>query len=322
MSAVCWHRAWPWENLQNKVRILKFAAIDIGSNAVRLLLARVVVKDEQPFCRKESLIRIPLRLGEDAFSRGRISDAKIEQLTQTLIGFKHLITVYDPADVMACATSAMRQAENGNEILDAIQQRSGIFCQVIDGKTEADIIYANHFERYLDPDTAYLYIDVGGGSTELTLLVQGRGVASHSFDIGTIRILQDLVANKTWKYMRKWIKKACADFAPITAIGSGGNINKVSKLAGLPKSKAKRSISFEKLEQVYQSVRAYTFEERVRKLAMRPDRADVIIPACEIYLAVMKWGDIATMYVPQIGLVDGMVHVMYQRYKSMGSTPR
>jgi exopolyphosphatase/guanosine-5'-triphosphate,3'-diphosphate pyrophosphatase len=258
---------------------------------------------------------MPLRLGEDAFTQGRISDVKIEQLTQTLIGFKHLITVYDPIDVMACATSAMRQAENGNDILDAIQQRSGIRCQIIAGKVEADIIYANHFEQYLDTDTSYLYIDVGGGSTELTLLVQGSSVASQSFDIGTIRILQGMVTEKTWKSMRKWIKQECADFHPITAIGSGGNINKVSKLSGSTKSKAKRTISFKKLEQVHQSIRAYTFEGRVHRLAMRPDRADVIIPACEIYLSVMKWGNIATMYVPQIGLVDGMVHVMYERYK-------
>ena len=302
-----------------RIAILKFAAIDIGSNAVRLLLARVIIDDKQPFCRKESLIRIPLRLGEDAFTQGRISDVKIEQLIQTLIGFKHLITVYDPIDVMVCATSAMREAENGEDILAAIQQHSGILCQIIDGKTEADIIYANHFEQYLTTDGSYLYIDVGGGSTELSLLSRGRCVVSQSFDIGTVRMLQGLVEDKTWKFMQKWIKKACADVRPITAIGSGGNINKVRKLAGSTKSKANRTISYKKLMQVRRTLRAYTFEERVLKLAMRPDRADVIMPACEIYLSVMRWGNIAAMYVPQIGLVDGMVHVMYKRHQQQGS---
>lgn len=302
-----------------RIPILKFAAIDIGSNAVRLLLARIIIDNNQPFCRKESLIRIPLRLGEDAFTQGRISDVKIDQLIQTLIGFKHLVAVYDPIDVMGCATSAMREAENGQDILAAIQQHSGIPCQIIDGKTEADIIYANHFEQYLNTDSSYLYIDVGGGSTELSLLTRGSCVVSQSFDIGTVRMLQGLVEDKTWKFMQKWVKKTCANLRPLTAIGSGGNINKVRKLAGSTKSKANRTISYKKLMQVRRSLRAHTFEERVRMLALRPDRADVIIPACEIYLSVMRWGKIATMYVPQIGLVDGMVHVMYKRYRQQGA---
>jgi exopolyphosphatase/guanosine-5'-triphosphate,3'-diphosphate pyrophosphatase len=267
-----------------------------------------------PFCRKESLIRIPLRLGEDAFSQGRISDLKIERLTQTVIGFKHLITVYDPLDMMVCATSAMREAENGDAILATLQQHSGLRCQIIDGKTEADLIYANHAEHHFDIDTTSLYIDVGGGSTELTLFTEGRSVLSQSFDIGTIRLLQGLVTDDTWKAMKTWIKQAKGDLHPLVAIGSGGNINKISKFAGLSKRKDNRTISFKKFKQIYQSLRAYTFEERVHKLAMRPDRADVIIPACEIYLSAMKWAQVTKMHVPQIGLVDGMVHVMYKRY--------
>ena len=293
---------------------VKFAAIDIGSNAVRLLLAQVVADGTQVSCRKESLIRLPLRLGEDAFTQRRISEAKVEQLIQTLMGFKHLITVYDPIAYMACATSAMREAANAPAILAALRERSGIACQIIDGQREAEIIFANRFATRFPHSTACLYIDVGGGSTELTLFAHGCRVTSQSFDIGTVRLLQGGVSDETWKSMRKWIKHQCADFHPITAIGSGGNINKITKMVSATKTKNCRTLSFKKLQSMHHMLRAHTFEERVTQLALRPDRADVIIPACEIYLAVMKWANIAKMDVPQIGLADGIVHILYTQY--------
>jgi exopolyphosphatase/guanosine-5'-triphosphate,3'-diphosphate pyrophosphatase len=269
----------------------------------------------QPVSRKESLIRLPLRLGDDAFTEHRISDAKVEQLIHTFIGFKHLITVYEPLEYMACATSAMREADNGPAIMAAIRERSGIACQVIDGKTEADMIYANHIGYRLDTPTSYLYIDVGGGSTELTLFAQGQSVVSHSFDIGTVRLLRDLVPETHWKAMKQWIKDSCTGYGPITAIGSGGNINKINKLLRSSKSKSGTPIGFKRLKKLDKFLRSYTFEERVSLLALRPDRADVIIPACQIYLSVMKWANISDMYIPQIGLVDGMVQILYEQYK-------
>lgn len=293
---------------------MKFAAIDIGSNAVRLLLAQIVVDGNHVSCRKESFIRLPLRLGDDAFTQGRISEAKAEKLIQALIGFRHLITVYEPVDFMACATSAMREAANAPAILDALHARSGIACQVIDGTQEAEIIFANHCATRVPDNTSSLYIDVGGGSTELTLFVQGSRVTSQSFNIGTIRVLQGLVRDETWTSMRQWIKEQCVDFHPITAIGSGGNINKLTKMVYTTKTKNPRTLSFKKLQSMHQDLRAYTLEERVNTLALRRDRADVIIPACEIYLSVMQWAKISKMVVPQIGLVDGIVHMLYQQY--------
>ena len=293
---------------------MKFAAIDIGSNAIRLLLAQVVAEGKHVSCRKESLIRLPLRLGDDAFTQHRISDAKVEKLIQALIGFKHMIAVYEPIAFMACATSAMREAANAPAILEALHARSGITCEVIDGTREAEIIFANHFATGVPESMSSLYIDVGGGSTELTLFVQGSRVTSQSFNIGTIRLLEGLVRDETWKSMRKWIKEHCTDFRPITAIGSGGNINKITKMVYAAKTKNPRILSLKKLLSMYDDLCAYTFEERVSKLALKRDRADVIVPACEIYLSVMKWAKISKMIAPQIGLVDGIVHMLYQQY--------
>jgi exopolyphosphatase/guanosine-5'-triphosphate,3'-diphosphate pyrophosphatase len=253
---------------------LKFAAIDIGSNAVRLLLAGVFEEEHSATFRKMSLIRMPIRLGDDAFTQKCISDSKVSQLVKTMIGFKHLIEAFQPLDSMACATSAMREAENGPEIRKRILQESDIKIDIIDGKTEAQFIFENKSADMFGGNDAYLYVDIGGGSTEL--------------------------------------KKYSAPFASLAAIGSGGNINKIFRLANCKNGKP---LSDNKMMKVRRFLKHFTVEQRIKELALRPDRADVIIPALDIYLKIMKWAGIRKIYVPQVGLADGIVRTLYDRYK-------
>jgi exopolyphosphatase/guanosine-5'-triphosphate,3'-diphosphate pyrophosphatase len=257
---------------------LKFAAIDIGSNAVRLLLAGVFEEEHSATFRKMSLIRMPIRLGDDAFTQKCISDSKVSQLVKTMIGFKHLIEAFQPLDSMACATSAMREAENGPEIRK---------------RTEAQFIFENKSADMFGGNDAYLYVDIGGGSTEITLFSQGRIIASGSFNIGTIRLLEGLVSKAYWKKMRQWLKKYSAPFASLAAIGSGGNINKIFRLANCKNGKP---LSDNKMM-------------KVRRFLKH------IIPALDIYLKIMKWAGIRKIYVPQVGLADGIVRTLYDRYK-------
>lgn len=291
---------------------MKFAAIDIGSNAVRLMLSRVIENGKQPFFKKESLIRIPIRLGEDSFTQKRISEEKKNNLLKTMIGFKHLIEAYEAVDYLACATSAMREAENGQEIVKRIKTESGIDLEIINGKREADIINSNHVEKGLDTNRSYLYIDVGGGSTELTLFSKTESITSRSFDIGTVRLLQNLVPKASWKEMKKWIKENTADFQPLFGIGSGGNINKIFRLSG---KSEKKPLTYKNINRIYDYLNSFSLEQRINVLNLRPDRADVILPAAEIYLSVMKWAKIKQMFVPQIGLADGLIHILYEKYK-------
>lgn len=292
---------------------MKFAAIDIGSNAVRLLLTKVLEIEEDNFFKKESLIRIPIRLGEDAFSDQFISKDKAERLLNTMIGFKHLMQAYQPIDYLACATEAMREAKNGDKIVDEIEKQSGIKLEIVEGKKEAEIIYSNHIEEKLDSEKSYLYVDVGGGSTELTIFSGKKTITTQSFKIGTVRLLQNQVTKERWDEMKKWIKSNSADLQPIVAIGSGGNINKIFRLSRVKEGKP---ISFKKIKEIYSTLIKFTYEERIRFLNLRPDRADVIIPAFEIFLAVMKWAKIKQILVPQIGLSDGLIHILYEKYKS------
>ncbi len=291
---------------------LKFAAIDIGSNAVRLLFTRVFENGHEPFFRKDSLIRIPLRLGSDAFTQHRISDTKANQLVNTLTGFRYLIDAYQPIDFMACATSAMREVENGKKIVEEIRKKSGIKLKIIEGKDEAEIIVANHFAEQLNRDKSYLYIDVGGGSTEITIFRKGKSIASHSFDIGTVRLLEHLVKDSHWKAMRKWIKAHTREFEDIISIGSGGNINKIFRLA---RQKSNRPITYKKVKEISRLVSSYTYEDRIRVLGLKPDRAEVLVPASQIYIFAMKWAKSKHIYVPQIGLADGIIHLLYEKYK-------
>lgn len=291
---------------------MKFAAIDIGSNAVRLLLTRVIENNGQNLFKKESLIRIPIRLGIDSFTKTKISEEKITRLISTMKGFKNLIEAYQPIEFRACATAAMREAQNKNEIVKAIKEESDIDVEIIDGRREAEIIFANHIEKSLTKENAYLYIDVGGGSTELTLFSEKESIASKSFDIGTIRILKNLVSRENWDSMKQWVKKNVKKTNPTSAIGSGGNINKIFRIS---RKKEGKPISKKNMKKIYDFLKSYTWEERINVLKLRPDRADVIIPASKIYISIMKWAKIDKMYVPQIGLSDGLIHIMYDKHK-------
>jgi len=291
---------------------LKFAAIDIGSNAVRLLLSGVFEDGHSATFRKMSLIRMPIRLGDDAFTQKHISENKVTQLVKTMVGFNHLIDSFQPLDFMACATSAMREAENGPQIRGQILNESGINVEIINGK-EAQIIFENKSSDMLGGNNAYLYADIGGGSTEITLFFQGRIITTESFNIGTIRLLEGLVTKAYWKKMRQWLKNYTAPYSSIAAIGSGGNINKVFRLAN---SKIGKPLSDDKMMKVRRFLKYFTVEQRIRELGLRPDRADVIIPALDIYIKIMKWAGIRKIYVPQIGLADGIVRILYQKYKA------
>lgn len=292
---------------------MKFAAIDVGSNAVRLLLSRVDTEGIEPIYEKVSLIRMPIRLGEDAFVHNSISKDKVSRLVSTMIAFKHLMDAYGPVDYMACATSAMREADNSAEIISQIKKKSGIHLNVISGRKEAKIIYSNRIEKIIGHSSStYLHIDVGGGSTELILFKGSEVFAYRSFNIGTIRILEGIVTKEDWNEMKKWVKTVTEKHDPDYAIGSGGNINKLFRMSG---RKDGTLIRRGDLKYLNRYLKSFTLEQRITKLGLRPDRADVIVPASKIYSSVMKWGDINSMHVPQLGLADGIIHVLYKKHK-------
>ena len=288
-----------------------FAAIDVGSNAVRLLFTNVFEDPTGPVFRKSSLIRVPIRLGEDAFLIGRIAERKADDLMLAMQAFRHLITINRPVDYIACATSAIRTAVNGMEIVDRIREATGINIMVIDGQREAEIIYSNHVAEELDSKDAYLYIEVGGGSTELTLFNHGERAVSRSFRIGSVRMLHNMVEASLWNKMKEFILTNVKKRPNIYAIGTGGNINTMFKLLG---NREGKPASLRAVKKKYRQIKGYTVDERIRLLGLRPDRADVIIPAMDIYLSVMKWAGIRTIFVPKIGLADGLIHMLYERH--------
>lgn len=291
---------------------MKFASVDIGSNAVRLLLAQVL-NNGRPFFSKDSLVRIPIRLGEDAFTDGVISDEKREKLVTAMIGFKYIIDAYKPVDFMACATAAMREASNSEDIISEIKEKSGIELEVINGRKEAEIICSNHIEQNLSSTgKSYLHIDVGGGSTEMTLFSKGKTIVSESFNIGAVRIIKEKVTENHWNTMKSWVKEQVKRHdRPIEAIGSGGNINKIYKFAG---KKDQTYMSYKRVEKIFNYLNSFSFDERIRILNLHTDRADVIIPAASTFLKIMKWGKIEKIHVPQIGLADGLVRSLYQKH--------
>ncbi|GAB4449241.1 MAG: rod shape-determining protein [Bacteroidia bacterium] len=288
------------------------AAIDIGSNAIRLLLSRVVENKSLLLFHKEELIRIAIRLGEDVFLQGKISDEKIQKLIYAMNAYHNIIRIYNVTAYKAVATSAMRDATNGKEVIQLLEKETGIKIEILDGKTEAQLIFANHIEEILDPDKAYMYIDVGGGSTEISVYNKHKLVASKSFNIGTLRLLYNKVNDEVWDEMKQWIKKNTQGIYPLNAIGSGGNINKLYKMSG---KKENKSLGYNKLKGLYEMLQSYTYEERIKLLGLKPDRADVIVPAAKIYLTAMKTADIEKIYVPQIGLSDGVIHQLYEELK-------
>ena len=288
----------------------RFAAIDIGSNAVRLLLSEVFDTEIGPYFRKISLIRMPIRLGKDAFIQGGISNNNVERLVSTIEGFNHLINAYHPMDFQACATSAMRESSNGVKIKNRIKDQTGVDIRIISGEEEAKIIFANKPWNSMTDGGAWLYVDVGGGSTEIAIFSNNK-TKSRSFNIGTIRLLEKLVKKSQWKEMKAWVKTHAPYFSHINAIGSGGNINKIIKMANHTDGK---SITYKKMMKVKACLKPISYEDRIVTLGLKPDRADVIVPALKIYMSVMKWGGIENIGVPQIGLADGLVRLMYRRH--------
>lgn len=289
--------------------MFRYAAIDIGSNAVRLLLCNVVEEHGATHFKKGELIRIPLRLGEDVFNSGKISSERSIRFQKTMHAFKLLIDVYEPVAYRACATASMREAANGEEIVRQIRKECGLKIDIISGKEEAELIYSNHVEEELDHDKCYLYIDVGGGSTELTLFDRGDCIASQSFNIGTLRWLQGKSSKEQWEEFKSWVKKVSENHGPLTAIGSGGNINKIFKMLG----KKDKPLSFSILKELYDEMKIHSVEERMEIWGLNPDRADVIVPAAKIFLGVMKSAGIDEIIVPQIGLADGIVHQLHEQ---------
>ena len=289
---------------------MRYAAIDIGSNAVRLLIADIIENNGSISFKKNTLIRVPLRLGDDAFLNQHISDKKAVYLIKSMQAFRNLMDVYKVQDYMAFATSAMREADNGKEVVFRVKEEAQIDLEIIQGQKEAKIIYASHAEQNIDKTKNYLYVDVGGGSTELSLFSDGELFASRSFNIGTIRMLDNQDKEETWNEMREFIRENTKTFKGISGIGTGGNINKLYKLS---EEKNDLPLSFNKLKTLYNYLNSFSLKDRINVLGLNQDRADVIIPACEIYITVMKWAGIKNIYVPSVGMVDGIIQTLIEK---------
>lgn len=290
--------------------ISKYAAIDIGSNAIRLLIANVIEQPDKPtLFRKNALVRVPIRLGEDVFLQGEISEKNIQRMEDAMQAFKLLINAHQVVKYRACATSAMRDASNGATLAKDLYEKTKINIEIIDGAEEAAIIAATDLQKYIHEDKTYLYVDVGGGSTELTVYHKSMIIQSRSFKIGTVRLLNDQVSSLEWDEMRLWIKEYCSKYTQLDLIGSGGNINKVFKLSA---KKPGKTLSFLYLTQLYKELMSMSYEERILQLELNPDRADVIIPAMRIYLQAMKTSRAKQIVVPKIGLADGIIRRLYK----------
>lgn len=288
----------------------KFAAIDIGSNAVRLLIMTITEQEgREPIFKKTSLVRVPIRLGADVFLTKNISEENIRRMLDTMQAFKLLMRSHKIEKFKACATSAMRESENGEEVAKLIHEKTGVEINIIDGTDEAAIIAATDLHALIQTDKTYLYVDVGGGSTEFTLYSKGKTVASRSFKLGTVRLLENMVSQEVWDEVEGWIKKITRNYTKIDLIGSGGNINNIFKSSGKANGKP---LSFLYLSSYYQLLQSFTYEERITELNLNQDRADVIVPAAKIYLSAMKWTRARRIYVPKIGLSDGIIKSLYQ----------
>lgn len=298
---------------------MKLAAIDVGSNAARLLIQEVSTTTHgKPEFVKLSLVRVPLRLGFDVFESGTISREKAKKFITTIKAYKNLLDVYEVEHLITAATSAMRDADNAAEILEEVKKETGIDIRVITGEEEATYIYENHFADNLTAEESYLYIDVGGGSTELTFFSDGRLVTQRSFNIGTIRLLKNQVSQAQWAEMKNFIREKLRGHHHITAIGTGGNINKVFSLS---KRKEGKPLSLSMLRDYYKEFSALTLQQRISMYNLREDRADVIVPALLIYINVMLWAEAEEIFVPKIGLADGLVQMLYARVKDQSPVP-
>ncbi|MFN3405784.1 MAG: Ppx/GppA phosphatase family protein [Cytophagaceae bacterium] len=292
---------------------MKLAAVDIGSNAIRFQITNALKYNGVVNFKKVEYVRFPLRLGQDVFKNNKISPEKEAKFIKLMHTFKMLLDLYEVQDYMFCATSAMRESENGREIADRVKKEIGVEIDIIDGDKEAELINSVLFTE-LD-DRSYVHIDVGGGSTELNIFVNKEKIAARSFKIGSVRRLGQMDSPEEWKEMKSWIKKNVKDkYGTIRAIGTGGNIGKIYELANLSRGKSlKPTISLDKIEKVHDTVSKMTYDERIHVLMLNPDRADVIIPASEIYTSVMKWAEAKEMVVPELGLKDGLIQLLYKR---------
>ncbi|WP_166923542.1 Ppx/GppA phosphatase family protein [Flavobacterium poyangense] len=291
------------------ISIRKYAAIDIGSNAMRLLISNVVEQEgKEPQFNKSSLVRVPIRLGQDAFTVGEISEQNIDRMVDAMKAFSLLMKVHKVERYMAFATSAMREAYNAKEVVALIKKKADIKIEIIDGKKEAAIIASTDLHHLLRTDETYLFVDVGGGSTEFTLFSDGKMINSRSFKAGTVRLLNNMVHDVVWDEIEKWIRTNTEGYEEVTLIGSGGNINKLFKMSGKQQEKP---LSYIYINSQYAFLNSLTYEQRIAELGLNSDRADVIIHATRIYLNAMKWSGARQIYVPKIGLSDGIVKAMY-----------
>ena len=291
------------------VKVKKYAAIDIGSNAMRLLVANVIEEEgKETHFSKNALIRVPIRLGQDAFTIGEISEENIDRMVNAMKAYKLLMEVHKVEKYAALATSAMREATNGHEIVGIVSEKAGIDIEIIDGKKEAAIIASTDLHYLLATDKAYLYVDVGGGSTEFSLFSDGKMLASRSFKIGTVRLLNKMVHDTVWHEIEKWIKANTEGIENLSMIGSGGNINRLFKMSGKLQEKP---LSYIYMNSQYAYLNSLSYEQRLSLLDLNPDRADVIVLAIGIYLNAMKWSGARNIYVPKIGLSDGIIKAMY-----------
>ena len=291
------------------LHIEKYAAVDIGSNAIRLLIATVIEKEGFPTqFKKTSLVRLPIRLGADVFLKGNISPGNYKRLLDAMQAYSLIIKTHNVVAFRACATSAMREAKNGLEIVSKLKAATGIDIQIIDGNDEAAIIASTDLKQLISDNKVFLYVDVGGGSTEFTVFANGKNIASHSFKLGTVRIINGMVEDTMWEQAQQWVTQHTKAYSKINVIGSGGNINSIYRFS---EKKVGQPLSYLFMSNFYEKVKQYDYNQRVFELKMNPDRADVIIPATRIYLSAMKWAKAKNMYVPKIGLADGIVKQLY-----------
>ncbi|MCB0465587.1 MAG: rod shape-determining protein [Aequorivita sp.] len=291
------------------LNIEKYGAVDIGSNAIRMLVMSVIEQEGMDtIFKKTSLVRVPIRLGAEVFLDGKISESNVRRMIDSMTAFRLLMKTHNIKRFRACATSAMREASNGRLVAAQIEKESGLAINIIDGNDEAAIIASTDLKSLIQGDKVFLYVDVGGGSTEFTVFANGHVVASKSFKLGTVRLLEDRVDERIWEDVELWIKQETKDYHKISMIGSGGNINSIYKKSG---KKIGKPLSFFYLSSYYELIKSLSYEERITELDMNPDRADVVVPATRIYLSAMKWSKAKNVFVPKIGLSDGIVRSLY-----------
>ena len=298
------------------MKIEKFAAIDIGSNAIRLLIANVVIKKGFPVkFIKSSIVRVPVRLGQESFTIGEISSKNINKIIKTLKAFKYIIKVNEVRSFLAFATSALREANNSKEVVQEVKKKTKLKIEIIDGRKEAKVISLNNIFEFINKNRTFIYVDVGGGSTEFSIIENGKRIKSKSFKIGTVRMINKITSEDVWDQIRIWIKSNIREHSRIALIGSGGNINKIFKIAGVLDS---RPLTLIKLNSIYNSLIKMSYEERIINLDLNPDRSDVIIPAAEIFLKTLEWSGATEIYVPKVGLADGMVRLLHRKETNNG----